>query len=314
MFAGSGKLDDGASSPNGTAGGDRAAAPGVPAEPTPIQKLAEAAKNGDIRAQHDLGLIYVQGNGVPKDPKKGAILLEQSAGAGLPKAQYHVGVLYEKGLGVPRNVQTAFLWYQRAAMQGHVRAQHNLGTFYAEGKGTAQNYAEAARWFSRASRGGLAESHYSLGMIHEHGLGVEKDDRKAAAFYRSALAAGSAQAAAKLARIEPALKETSKQVEETLAARVATTENDSAAAAKGRTLSPAGIVDLQRLLARLDLAPGPPNGVLGEQTVEAIKLYQRFAGLPVDGKPSVELLRDLRQVVGAMDTDSPTAAAKPPSP
>ena len=308
MFAGSGQLDDGASRATAKAGGE--AAPGASAPLTPVQTLTDAANKGDARARHDLGLMYVQGNGVPKDPAKGAVLLEQSAATGLPKAQYHVGVLYEQGLGVPRNPQTAFRWYQRAADQGHVRAQHNLGTFYAEGKGTARNYTEAARWFSRASQGGLAESHYSLGMIHELGLGVRKDDRKAASYYRSALAAGSAEAAAKLAQIEPAIRELSKQADEALAARVATTENEpAAAAAKGRALSASGIVNLQRLLARLDLSPGPPNGVLGEQTVEAIKLYQRFAGLPVDGKPSIELLRDLRQVVGAMETDKAGAAA-----
>ncbi len=307
-FAGSGRLDDGATS--ATADSGKATEAGQATPMTPIEKLAFAAQNGDIRAQHDLGLLYVQGNGVAKDPKKGAGLLEQSAKAGLPKAQYHVGVLYEKGLGVARNLEAAFMWYQRAADQGHVRAQHNLGTFYAEGKGTARNYTEAARWFALASKGGLAESHYSLGMIHEHGLGVAKDDRKAAAYYRSALAAGSAQAAAKLSQLEPAMKEAARKAEATLGSKVATTESATGAPANGDSvLSPASIMNLQRLLARLDLAPGPADGKLGEQTVEAIKLYQRFAGLPVDGKPSADLLRDLRQVVGAMDTDTPGAAA-----
>jgi len=277
----------------------------APAPPTRIEKLIAAASGGDAAAQHDLGLIYVRGEGVPRNPALGAEWLEKSAAAGKPEAQYRLGVLHEQGVGVRQDNETAFRWYRRGALQGHLRAQHNLATLYAEGKGTPRNYSEALRWFTRAAQDGLAESHYSLGMMHEHGLGVEKDPRKAATFYRDALAAGSAQAADKLARLEPA------QQEEPAApdAAAAAAGDTQATSAVGDALSPAGIVNLQRLLARLDLGPGPATGVLSDQTVDAIKLYQRFAGLPVDGNPTLELLRDLRQVVGAMATE--TAAPQP---
>ncbi len=77
---------------------------------------------------------------------------------------------------------------------------------------------------------------------------------------------------------------------------------------KNRTLSAAGIKNLQRLLGKLDIDPGPQDGVLGDKTTEAIRLYQRFAGLPVDGKATLELLLDLRQVVDAMSADRPAAS------
>lgn len=268
---------------------------------TPFERMTAAAASGDPKAQHDLAIMYLRGNGVPIDHAQAATWLEKSAGAGIPKAQYNLGLLYEKGLGVTQNYGTAFLWYQRAARQGHTRAQHNLGTLFAVGKGTKQDYAEAARWFTRASKEGLAEAHYSLGLLHEKGLGVKSDPRKAAAFYRSALAAGSAQAAEKLTRLEPALKELPPRLETTLTDRATPVKKKPLTdPPKNKTLSPAGIVNLQRLLAKLDLSPGPADGVIGKRTIEAIKLYQRFAGLPVDGKPTPDLLKDLRQVVGAM--------------
>ena len=172
----------------------------------------------------------------------------------------------------------------------------------AAGKGTKQSYAEAIRWFTRASKEGFADAHYSLGQIYEDGLGVKTDRRKAATYYRSALAAGSSRAAGKLARLEPALREIAVKRD------AAELEKDLAPLAPGaaftpakdRILSKSGITKLQRLLKRLDLEPGPADGVMGAKTREAIKLYQRFAGLPVDGKPTLELLLDLRQVVGAM--------------
>ena len=286
------------------------AAPAQSVVLTPLQKLTASANSGNARAQHDLGLMYIQGNGVAKDPKLGAQWLETSANTGMPKAQYHIGLLYQKGLGVSSNTKTAYRWYQKAARQGHVRAQYNLGTLYAEGKGTKRDYEEAARWFTRASKEGLAEAHYSLGMIHENGLGVERDQRKATAYYRSALAAGSAHAAGKLTRLEPALKELSTSADMALLEADVTTAGRGAqqTPTKNRTLSAAGIKNLQRLLKKLDLEPGPQDGLLGDKTTEAIRLYQRFAGLPVDGKATLELLLDLRQVVDAMSADRPAAS------
>jgi peptidoglycan hydrolase-like protein with peptidoglycan-binding domain len=103
------------------------------------------------------------------------------------------------------------------------------------------------------------------------------------------------------------LKELSAAVDTTLLEKVVTRSDpeNSQRPAKERTLSAVGIKQLQQLLKKLDLEPGPADGVLGNKTKEAIRLYQRFAGLPVDGKPTFDLLLDLRQVVDAMSADKP---------
>jgi len=296
---------------NGGDGGQtqsqQSATPTQSATLTPLQRLTALATSGNARAQHDLGLKYLEGKGVPRDPKQGALWLEKSANSDMPNAQYHIGLLYQKGEGVSADLKQTYQWFLKAGRNGHVRAQHSLGTLYLEGKGTKRDYAEATRWFTRASKAGLAEAHYSLGTIHENGLGVDTDQRKAAAYYRRALAAGSARAAGKLTRLEPALKELSAAVDTTLLEKVVTRSDpeNSQRPAKERTLSAVGIKQLQQLLKKLDLEPGPADGVLGNKTKEAIRLYQRFAGLPVDGKPTFDLLLDLRQVVDAMSADKP---------
>ena len=152
--------------------------------------------------------------------------------------------------------------------------------------------------------------------MHENGYGMKKDQQKATAFYSRALSAGSAQAAAKVqptqvvtqsAPVEspaPTAEETAR------AAAVVPASGGSAGAAAApdsEKLTAAGIADIQRLLGKLDLAPGQPDGVLGKRTIDAIKMYQRFAGLRVDGQPTATLLADLRQVVGAMDAERPAA-------
>ena len=61
------------------------------------------------------------------------------------------------------------------------------------------------------------------------------------------------------------------------------------------------LVEMERLLARLDLAPNTIDGIVDRQTRHAIRLYQRMAGLPVDGEPSPALLTDMREVVRILD-------------
>ncbi len=61
------------------------------------------------------------------------------------------------------------------------------------------------------------------------------------------------------------------------------------------------LVEMERMLARLDLAPSTVDGIVDLQTRHAIRLYQQIAGLLVDGEPSPALLTDMREVVRILD-------------
>ena len=54
------------------------------------------------------------------------------------------------------------------------------------------------------------------------------------------------------------------------------------------------VLALQTELSRLGFEPGPVDGYFGRKTEAAIKNFQRHDGLPVNGKPSNELLQMLR--------------------
>ncbi len=58
---------------------------------------------------------------------------------------------------------------------------------------------------------------------------------------------------------------------------------------------------MERMLARLDLAPSTVDGIVDLQTRHAIRLYQQIAGLLVDGEPSPALLTDMREVARILD-------------
>jgi len=50
---------------------------------------------------------------------------------------------------------------------------------------------------------------------------------------------------------------------------------------------------IQELLTAQGFDPGPIDGVIGSQTRQAIKEFQRTAKLPADGHPTPELLEML---------------------
>ena len=60
-------------------------------------------------------------------------------------AQHNLGVMYANGQGVTKNDAEAVRWYRRAAEQGYASAQLNLGFMYANGQGVTKNDAEAVR-------------------------------------------------------------------------------------------------------------------------------------------------------------------------
>ncbi len=70
---------------------------------------------------------------------------------GVADAQYNLGVMYVEGLGVPQNYAKAVGWWRKAAEQGHATAQYNLGVAYHNGEGVPQNYAQAHMWHDLAA-------------------------------------------------------------------------------------------------------------------------------------------------------------------
>lgn len=61
-----------------------------------------------------------------------------------------------------------------------------------------------------------------------------------------------------------------------------------------RQLSRSERIELQELLARNGLEPGPADGIIGANTRKAVRAFQQTLGQPADGYPTQELLVRLR--------------------
>lgn len=272
---------------------------GLPAGlPDAVRAVIAEARSGNAKAQYNLGMFYLGGRLGDKDPAEAAKWFERAAEQGVANAQFNLGVLHQRGEGVVQNDKLAFFWYQSAAEQNFAQAQHNLATAYAEGKGIARSYPKAAEWFAKSAAAGLSQSQYSLGALHESGLITGQPDMvEARRWYERALAQGDTRASVRLAVLDaPKLPADAAAPARNVTARVAVPPST---AAIGR----AEIRQIQLLLGRMNFNPGPADGQMGKRTADAIRLYQKFAGMDEDGAPSRELLEDLRAVAETMSKD-----------
>ena len=64
----------------------------------------------------------------------------QVAKQGNAKAQYNLGGMYYNGKGVRKDYAQAVQWYRKAAEQGNAKAQFNLGLMYYNGQGVSHDY------------------------------------------------------------------------------------------------------------------------------------------------------------------------------
>ena len=156
----------------------------------PFEQVLGSAQTGDAKAERDVGLRYLAGNGVGANQMLAARWLLRSAYQGEAVAEYWLGTLYARGAGVPADEAQANHWYEAAARKGNRRAMHSLGVAYLEGIGKDKNEAEAARWFEQAAMLGLVDAAFNLAVLYERGLGVKQNLADAFKWYGIAAARG----------------------------------------------------------------------------------------------------------------------------
>ncbi len=113
------------------------------------------AEQGDEIAQYNLGLMYKNGEGVPRDYRQALKWFRLSAEQGYAEAQHSLGVMYSNGDGVPQDdYKQAVKFYRLSAEQGFTNAQANLGWMYDNGYGVLQNYVRSHMWYNISASNG----------------------------------------------------------------------------------------------------------------------------------------------------------------
>jgi TPR repeat protein len=177
-----------------------------PGNGVPIEVLVQSAQLGDAKAERDLGLRYLLGNGIDISESEAARWLMQSAYQGDATAEYWLGSLYAGGKGVPADAFQAKHWYEAAAKKGNVKAMHNLALAQFQGQGMPKDTPSAVLWFTKAAEYGLRPSQYNLGNLYEQGNGVSRNLVEAYKWYSVAAAHGDKDADVRLTAVSGQLK------------------------------------------------------------------------------------------------------------
>ena len=166
--------------------------------------IKEAAQSGDPEAQEQLGIMYSNGEGVPKDQEKAALWFTKAAKQGRILAQWRIGSMYYSGVGVHRDYRKAVDWLTKAAEKGDGVSQGLLGTIllgesffmsrYTPLEGAPRNPKKAMEWTTKAAMQGHSSAQSELGRRYRYGKGVPIDYVQAYAWMHLAHSKDSASA------------------------------------------------------------------------------------------------------------------------
>ena len=92
---------------------------------------------------------------------------KQKAEAGDANAQYNLGIMYYEPNGVPRDYAEAMSWYRKAADQGLASAQYKLGWMYYRGDGVQKDLVQAHLWFNIGAANGEESAKMALGIVEK---------------------------------------------------------------------------------------------------------------------------------------------------
>jgi len=123
------------------------------------------AYEGDRDAQFKVGVLFTNDQFDEPDYQQAVYWYKQAALQGHVLAQYNLGHQYLAGLGIDRSERQAMEWWLKAAQSGHALAQFNVGRGYYLGIGLAENHKKSRQWFERAAKNGEQKSIEILSQI-----------------------------------------------------------------------------------------------------------------------------------------------------
>lgn len=94
--------------------------------------------------------------------RRAATLFLRMANAGDDSSQLNLGCLYSEGRGVPRDDAKALYWYRRAYRQGSPYAATSIGLLYRD----QERFKMAIRWLERGLAMGDHDAALDLGRIY----------------------------------------------------------------------------------------------------------------------------------------------------
>ena len=158
---------------------------------------ADSTHSDNHEAQYQMGLRYLNGNGVTKDLSKAIGYWSWADRKGdHSMAQLRLGDCYHEGTGVEKDDQTAASLWSKAAQKGNVEALLKMANCYLNGIGVDTSYQQAFSCNDRVLKADTnnLQALLFLGEAHLYGSGTAADTAYGLTLLRRAAAQGSATA------------------------------------------------------------------------------------------------------------------------
>lgn len=165
--------------------------PAIPPAATkrPVAEIQAAAATGDIDSKIELGLLHLEGVGVPLDKGAAARLFTEAAKAGSARAD---GLLQLRMQIQPLDYNRVHDYWLGLAESGEADGflMSALGELYMRGRGVAHDPHKAVYWYERAVEAGYLPAHVLLVRMYTGNRGLPADPVKKIYHLRKGAEAG----------------------------------------------------------------------------------------------------------------------------
>ena len=99
----------------------------------------------------------------------------------------NLGLMYLEGRGVPKDMGNAIKWWRKAADQGYISAQFGLGLAYENGDGVSVDKVQAVRYYLLACKNGHSNGCFLSGTMIFDGDAVQQNKNQGVTLIRRAV-------------------------------------------------------------------------------------------------------------------------------
>jgi uncharacterized protein len=137
-----------------------------------IGEYKKLAKENNPKAIHELGLIYLKGDGIAKNLNQAYDYFQQASDLGNVESTYMLGKIYLSSKTKYYNPKKAYNTFIDASNKNHAKSQLMIGRFFLMGEIVDKDYEKALYYFKLASKQKEYDANCYISYMYASGLGV----------------------------------------------------------------------------------------------------------------------------------------------
>jgi peptidoglycan hydrolase-like protein with peptidoglycan-binding domain len=293
---------------------------GVPSDlPTGVAWFQRAAEAGSPTAAFNVGVMYDRGFVLERNAERAVDWYRKAVAGGVGPAKHNLALMLREGRGAPQDGPKAVELLREAARQGMTASMYALGDMYERGGAVLKDPAAALAWFAITTEFELQANHgkdTSLSKAAQQrgealkrvmmGVDRERADKIGETEFKQLVAALQPKP------VPPPL-DLSSSPAPVAPAPPAPAQPSAAAEPPWPSATVDQIKLVQQALIDQQRLNGKADGVAGKATHNAIREFEKSAGLPSTGEPSREVYLALLKARSQPDPIMPPDPPPPPT-